>query len=163
MTPEDLVEIELIKQLKYKYLRCLDQKLWDDLDQVLTPDCVARYSGGKYSFDGRDAIKEFLVTSMGSTDFLSAHRCVHPEIELTSATTATGIWSLFDHVIILEHDVNVSGSAWYHDDYVKTDDGWRIANTGYKRMFEELTPRGSVPGLSLTAHWWNTDGMSSLG
>jgi hypothetical protein len=31
MTPEDLVEMEQIKQLKYKYLRCLDQKLWDEI------------------------------------------------------------------------------------------------------------------------------------
>jgi len=29
MTPADLVEIELIKRLKYKYMRCLDQKRWD--------------------------------------------------------------------------------------------------------------------------------------
>jgi hypothetical protein len=31
MTPEDLVEIELIKQVKYKYMRCVDQKLWDEI------------------------------------------------------------------------------------------------------------------------------------
>jgi hypothetical protein len=30
MTPADLVEIELIKRLKYKYMRCLDQKKWDE-------------------------------------------------------------------------------------------------------------------------------------
>ena len=34
MTPEDLVEIELIKQLKYRYMRCVDRKLWSEL-----PDC----------------------------------------------------------------------------------------------------------------------------
>ena len=33
MTPEDLVEIEQIKRLKYRYLRCLDQKLWDQVQQ----------------------------------------------------------------------------------------------------------------------------------
>jgi len=31
MTPQDLVEIEAIKRLKYRYLRCLDLKLWDEL------------------------------------------------------------------------------------------------------------------------------------
>ena len=35
MTPEDLVEIELIKRLKYRYLRSIDQKLWDWLRVVL--------------------------------------------------------------------------------------------------------------------------------
>ena len=36
MTPEDLVEIELIKRLKYKYARCLDQKLWDEIGECFT-------------------------------------------------------------------------------------------------------------------------------
>ena len=36
MTPEDLVEIELIKRLKYKYARCLDQKLWDEIAECFT-------------------------------------------------------------------------------------------------------------------------------
>ena len=26
-----LVETEAIKRLKYKYMRCIDQKLWDEL------------------------------------------------------------------------------------------------------------------------------------
>src|SRR5262249_22591183 len=52
LTPEDLVQIEAIKQLKYRYLRCLDQKLWDEMADVFTADCVAAYSGGKYAFEG---------------------------------------------------------------------------------------------------------------
>ena len=56
MTPEDLVEIELIKRCKYKYARCLDQKLWDEISECFTPDAHAAYSGGGYSFEGREAI-----------------------------------------------------------------------------------------------------------
>ena len=40
MTPADLVEIELIKRLKYRYMRCLDQKLWDEMAETLTDDLV---------------------------------------------------------------------------------------------------------------------------
>ena len=46
MTPEDLVEIELIKRLKYKYARCLDQKLWAEIAECFTADAHAAYSGG---------------------------------------------------------------------------------------------------------------------
>ena len=46
MTPDDLVEIELIKQLKYKYARCLDLKMWDELAETLTEDAVCDYSNG---------------------------------------------------------------------------------------------------------------------
>ena len=81
MTPEDLVEMELIKRLKYRYLRCLDQKLWDEIETCFLPDATARYGGGLYEFEGRDAIMEFLRTSMGATTMLSSHRCHHPEID----------------------------------------------------------------------------------
>ena len=52
MTPEDLVEMEQIKQLKYRYLRCLDQKLWDEIETCFLPDTTARYGGGLYEFEG---------------------------------------------------------------------------------------------------------------
>jgi hypothetical protein len=74
MTPDDLVEIELIKRLKYKYARCLDQKLWSEMAECFTVDAHAAYSGGGYSFDGRDAIVDFLTRSMGAETFLSSHK-----------------------------------------------------------------------------------------
>ena len=51
----DLHELEAIKRLKYKYLRCLDQKLWDEIGALFTADATCSYSGGKYAFAGRDA------------------------------------------------------------------------------------------------------------
>jgi len=36
MTPEDLVEIELIKRVKYAYARCLDLKRWDEIADLFT-------------------------------------------------------------------------------------------------------------------------------
>ena len=81
MTPmdvADLVDLELVKRLKYRYLRCLDQKLWDEIGGCFTPEAVAEYSAGAYTHSGRDAIVEFLRTSMGSEQMLSSHRCHHP-------------------------------------------------------------------------------------
>ena len=162
MTPDDLVEIELIKRLKYKYLRCLDQKLWDELGTCLTADAVAEYSGGKYHHEGRDNIVEWIQGGMGSEGFLSSHRCHHPEIDLTSPTTATGVWALNDIVIIEEFDITIQGAAFYTDQYVKIDGEWLIAHTYYKRSFEEMLPRASIAGLTLTASWWKTGGQSQI-
>jgi hypothetical protein len=162
MTPEDLVEIEAIKRLKYRYIRCLDQKLWDDIAGCFTPDAVAAYSGGAYSFDGRDAIVDFLRRSMGSETFHSSHRVHQPEIDLTGPASATGVWALEDTVIDTQWNITIRGAAFYTDDYVKRDGNWYIARTGYRRTFEEMQPRGDVPGLQLTASWWSTDGRSSL-
>ncbi|MGA8726254.1 MAG: nuclear transport factor 2 family protein [Acidimicrobiales bacterium] len=164
MTPEDLVEIELIKRLKYKYMRCLDQKLWDEVGECFTPDATASYSGGVYSFEGRDAIVEFLRTSMGSTTMLTSHRCHHPEIDLDEDRTgANGTWAFEDTVILTDVAVTVQGAAFYHDRYVKDGENWQIAHTGYRRTFEELVPRASIAGLKVTADWWETEGRSSLG
>jgi len=159
---QTLVAIEAIKRLKYRYLRCLDQKRWDDIGSCFTPGATAAYSGGKYSFSGREEIVEFLRRSMGREDFLSSHRCHHPEIDLVSATEATGTWALEDTVIIGEHDLIVYGAAFYEDRYVVVDDAWCIAHTGYRRSFEQLYPRASIKGLTLTASWWGTDGQSTL-
>jgi hypothetical protein len=162
MTPEDLVEIEEIKRLKYRYMRCLDQKLWDELESCFTEDATVAYSGGHYSVEGRAAIIEWLRNSMGSEGFLSSHRVHHPEIDLTGPSTATGTWALEDTVIIADFGFALRGAAFYTDEYVKQDGEWRMRATGYKRTFEEVFSRGDVPSLRLTASWWGTDGRSEL-
>jgi hypothetical protein len=162
MTPADLVELEAIKRLKYRYLRCLDQKLWDEIAECFTEDAEAAYSGGKYAFSGRDAIVDFLRRSMGADTFHSSHRVHHPEIDLRSPTEATGVWALEDVVIEEKWGLTIRGAAFYTDEYVKRDGGWRIRRTGYKRTYEEIQPRKDVPGLRLTASWWRTGGRSDL-
>jgi bile-acid 7alpha-dehydratase len=162
MTPEDLVEIEAIKRLKYRYARCLDQKLWDDLAGCLTEDAVAEYSAGKYRQEGRDAIVTWISEAMGAESFLSSHRMHHPEIDLTGPDTARGTWALEDTVVETGYGITIQGAAFYEDEYRKVDGEWRIARTGYKRTYEELLPRASIEGLRLTASWWGTGGASEL-
>jgi len=162
MTPADLVEIELIKRLKYRYMRCLDQKLWDEMAETLTDDAVASYSAGKYEFEGRDAILEFFRQSMGSTSFLSSHRVHHPEIDLTSPTTARGTWALEDVVLDASRDFSLRGAAFYTDDYVKEGGRWKIKRTSYKRTYEEVWKRSQPAPQTLTASWWDTGGQSQL-
>ena len=161
MTLDDLLDIEAIKRVKYKYLRCLDQKLWDEMAEVFTEDAVAGYSGGKYAFDGRGAIIDFLVRSMGAETFHSSHRVHHPEIDLAGDGTAVGTWAMDDVVVMTDWNLTVRGAAFYEDEYRKVDDEWKISRTGYKRTYEEIQPR-DLPGLRLTASWWSTGGVSAL-
>jgi hypothetical protein len=158
--PEDLVEYEQIKRLKYRYVRCLDLKLFDEIRTCFIETATASYGGGAYTYDGLDAIVEFLSTSMGSTKMLTSHKVHHPEIELTGPGTATGRWALDDVVVLVDLGMTVRGAAYYEDDYVKVDGDWRIKHTGYKRVYEELAPRPS--DVTLTASYWDTDGRSSL-
>jgi hypothetical protein len=157
----DWRDLEAIKRLKYKYMRCIDRKLWDELPDVFVPDATAAYSSGKYAFTGREAILDFLSKSMGSPRFLSSHTVHHPEIELTSPTTARAQWALEDIVHILDANLTIQGAALYEDEYVKGDDGqWRIQHTGYSRTWEQMLPRD--PGTKLTASLWETGGKSEI-
>ena len=111
LTPEDLVEIELIKQLKYKYARCLDQKLWDQMADLFVEDAVAEYSAGKYRHEGAEAIVGWISEAMKSEGFLSSHRMHHPEIRLTGPDTAHGTWALEDTVVETNRSLEESGPA----------------------------------------------------
>ena len=160
MTPADLVEITAIEQLKYRYVRFMDTKRWDDLAGLFVPDATASYGGGAVRLAGVDAILEFLTGSMGDETMLTSHKVHHPEITLTGPDTAEGIWALDDVVILAPLDMTVRGASYYEDRYVKVGSEWRIAHTGYKRVYEEIEPRPA--DLKLTASWWGTGGRSKL-
>jgi uncharacterized protein (TIGR02246 family) len=151
MTPDDLVELEAIKRLKYRYVRLIDTKQWDELETLFVPDATATYSDGKYAFDGRDAIMAFLRESMASTNMLTSHKVHHPEIEV-DGDRATAVWALDDVVVHLDYNMRISGAAFYRDEYVKTSGEWRIKHTGYERVFEEMQPRAD--DIKLTSRMW---------
>ncbi len=160
LTPDDLVEITLIQQLKYRYVRCIDTKAWAELAELFTDDATASYGGGATTLAGRPEIMEFLTTSMASETMLTSHKVHQPEITLTGPESATGVWALDDVVIMDDLGLVVRGASFYDDRYAKVDGDWRIAHTGYRRVFEEIEPRS--PDVKLTASWWATDGRSSL-
>ena len=161
-TLEDLLDVHAIHELKHRYLRCLDQKAWDELETCFTEDATASYGGGAIELDGRDAILRFLTDSMGSTGMLTSHRGSQPEIELTGPGEATGTWALEDVVIHQDFGVTIHGASFYTDRYVKRDGRWSIRATGYKRTYEEIWPRAAIQGLRLSADFWATGGRSDL-
>ena len=132
----ELLEIEAIRQLKYRYQRTADLHDWDGLGACFAEDAVCTYGDGEYTFEGRDQIIAFLRSLMDRNGFVSSHHVHHPEITLTSDTTATGIWALADQVIDLDKDFVYQGAAYYHDEYVKHDGSWTISHTGYQRVWE---------------------------
>lgn len=148
----DLQELEAIKRLKYRYLRCLDLKLWDEMKECFTPDAKSAYDSGKYSFDGREQIIAFLVQALGRPTVITLHQCHHPEIDLTGPATATGVWALEDMVIDAQNQITIRGAAFYRDEYVKADGHWKIKMTGYERTFEEVASRNDTPSLTLTSN-----------
>jgi hypothetical protein len=138
MNAEELSEVEAIKQLKYKYMRCVDMKLWDEMETTFIPEATCAYSAGRYSYEGRDEIIAWLRKGMDRDGFHSSHSVHHPEISLTGPTSATGIWALEDVVIDTDHDIQISGAACYQARYQNRDGIWLIEHTVYDWVFEQM-------------------------
>ncbi len=147
--PDDLIAIS---RLKFRYLRALDTKSWDEFADTLIPEATATYS--EYlQFESREAFLAFLRNTLGP-HVITEHRCDHPEIDV-DGDTATGTWYLADTVIIPEHNMCLRGAAFYTDRYVRCEDGhWRIAHTGYERTYEVVLSLSDLPSLRLTASRW---------
>lgn len=144
----DLQQIELIKKLKYRYMRVLDLNQWDELADCFTEDAVTDYDRGKYSFQGKKNIINFLKQYMDRPTHITQHHAHHPEIDLTSDTNAKGTWSLQDIVIDLDANTTLRGAGFYHDEYVKVNGEWKIKLTGYTRTYEELEERSDKVKLT---------------
>ena len=140
----DLATIEEIKQLKARYFRALDSKDWPLMKRCLAQECIAKYDGGKYSFEGREGIVEFFSSYMDNPKLIFMHHGHHPEITLADDTHASGIWYLQDIVISLENNTTLRGAGFYHDEYIKRDGQWLICATGYERTFEEIEERSNT-------------------
>ena len=75
MTPDDLVEIEAIKQVKYRYLRALDTKHWDDFADTLTDDIVGE-SARRVLSDGQRMLKRLIQGRwLRANGVMSFHAC----------------------------------------------------------------------------------------
>jgi hypothetical protein len=144
--------LEDLRQLKYRYLRTLDLKLWDEFGDTLAPDVQASY-GPQLRFAGRVAVVEFMRNSLGPA-IITVHHCHHPEIAV-DGDRATGRWYLDDKVIITEHRLLLTGAAFYEDTYARAEDGaWRISRTGYVRSYEAVQSLDDTPSWKLTANRW---------
>jgi uncharacterized protein (TIGR02246 family) len=147
-----LEDIEKIRQLKYRYWRSIDTGDIAALEELFTEDVRVDYIGGSYRWQmqGRDKIIESIAQSFHA-NAVACHTGHHPEIEVLTDTTATGTWYLTDVFINLAEKIRTTGSALYRDKYVQQRGQWRIAESTYERLYEEVEKFEKMPNL--TAHY----------
>ena len=143
-----LYEIEQIKQTKARYFRFLDTQQWtlwrtcftDDMQFSLGEDPNPVTSSG-------DAFVAYVAKMLADT--VTVHHGHMPEIELTSATTAKGIWAMFDWVEYQrEPERSFQGYGHYLEDYEKGIDGrWRIQSLRLTRLRTDRMPKKQYPRL----------------
>jgi len=124
MTLEDLVQIRAIEELKYRYLRFLDLKMFDDLEATLTPDATASYGGGAYSFDDRASIMSFLRANMAREDMLTSHKVItgaayyedtYRRVDDAWYISHTGYKRIYEEIQPRPKDLSVTANWWATD------------------------------------------------
>jgi hypothetical protein len=106
-------DIDDIKQVKYRYLRALDTKNWDEFADTLTEDVSGDYGaslGEEHRFTDRDSLVKFMRTSLGP-EFITEHRVTHPEITL-DGDEASATWCLQHRVIAPDFNFMLIGDAF---------------------------------------------------
>jgi uncharacterized protein (TIGR02246 family) len=130
-------DVEAIKQLKARYFRTMDTKDWAAFRHVFTDDVVmdTTASGGSVII-GADAFLTFLRETLDGV--ITVHHGHTPEIELTSASTAAGIWALED-MLRWPNGSELHGYGHYHETYEKVNETWYIKTSTLTRLRMDFT------------------------
>jgi hypothetical protein len=138
---ERLMATEEIKQLKARYFRCMDTKDWAGFEQVFADDAVMDMSSEMRDQTTRGGITRGAaqIAAMVRTvvgPVVTVHHGHMPEIEITSPTTASGVWAMEDKLRWPEGSPvrRMHGYGHYHETYERTDDGWRIKTITLTRL-----------------------------
>lgn len=136
-------DVEAIKQVKARYCRTMDTKDWAAMREVFTGDVESdTTSSGGGVVTGADEFVTFLQGVIG--DVVTVHHCHMPEIELTSPTSATGVWAMED-LLRWPDGTELHGYGHYHETYEKVDGQWRIATLLLTRLRTDVTPATATP------------------
>ena len=136
---ERLLAIEEIRQAKAWYFYGLDHKDWDVWRrEVWAADGRLEVPEADMVLEPLDAVIAWVSQSVG--DQVSVHHGHMPIITFTSDTEARVIWAMEDRLYRSRECPLEDGATWlhgfghYHETYVKTQAGWRIATSRLTRL-----------------------------
>ena len=142
-THDELDAIEQIKKLKARYFRCMDTKDWDGFQAVFADDATmdtTQEAPGLEVVTGAPEIRAFV---QGSVDpVVTVHHGHMPEIEITSPTTARGIWAMQDYLKMPEGSSlgmkTMVGWGHYTETYELVDGAWKIKTLVLTRLRRDV-------------------------
>lgn len=138
-------DVDAICRLKYRYLRTLDTKQWEEFEDCFVPAATADYDG--LVFEDRAALVGYMRENLGP-GLITLHQAHHPEVDV-DGDTATGRWYLQDKVIVPDLQFALEGAAIYEDRYLRTPEGWRVTHTGYRRTYEMTWSLQDLPSVQV--------------
>jgi hypothetical protein len=135
-----------VRQAKARYCRYLDTKQWDAFAGMFIPmpDITMYDEGGTLivAYSAREAFID------AARDYLEGARSIHQvhndELTQLSDREIGAIWSMEDYILFPEgangRPSRHHGYGHYHETWVLTAEGWRIAALELRRTILEITP-----------------------
>ncbi len=130
-------DIEAIRQLRYKYWRCIHQSRWDELMDCYVNDAAVDFGYG-LQLEGTTALKDFYKGSMASAYTLVDPQGHNPEIEILSPATARGFWQLDNTMVESQSGKSVRVGASYNEEYIKLNGKWKISVQKVNHIYRQV-------------------------
>lgn len=145
LSHQELSDRAEIQDLITRYAYAIDDRDWDALDSVFTPDAIIDYSEAGGARGTVAEIKEFLANAMPTfTAFQHLSTTTRLQIDGDRAKARTILFN----PMVMQHEgqerVFFVG-LWYNDELVRTADGWRIAHRYEQMSWTHNVPPGMMP------------------
>jgi hypothetical protein len=131
-----------IQDLLVDYSHAIDTRDWDALDRIFTSDAFIDYSAFGGSAGDLATTKEFLATALAT--FPSFQHMVATSKVTVDGDTAVGRTICHNPMVLSEGEKGTSlmfCGLWYVDRFVRTPEGWRIAERVEEKSYMHVLPR----------------------
>ena len=134
----DRIEIE---ELLTDYCYVIDTHDYDALDDIFTPDAHIDFSATGGATGDLPSIKAFLVTAL---DNFAKHQHLPSGFKIVVDGDTATVRSMCHNPMPFPGDTGKAAllmlGLWYHDELVRTSDGWRITHRHQELSYMKNLP-----------------------
>jgi len=136
MSLEEISDRLEIQQLLVDYASAIDERRFDDLDRIFTPDAYIDYRamGG---VDGPYPQVKVWLTEVLPNFPAYSHLIGNFDIRL-AGDTATGRTMCLNPMQLSDDGTLLFCALWYDDEFIRTADGWRLTRRVEVKCLDKL-------------------------
>ena len=127
-----------IQQLLIDYSTAIDQRRFDDLDRVFTPDAYIDYRAAGGIDGGFPDVKAWLAEVLPNFPAYS-HMLGNFDVRIDGDTASSRTICFNPMVLNAEAKQVLFIGIWYDDEFVRTPDGWRMSRRVETKCFDKLS------------------------
>jgi hypothetical protein len=126
-----------IQQLLVDYSTAIDQRRFDDLDLVFTPDAYIDYQATGGTQGRFPEVKAWLAEVLPNFPAYS-HMLGNFDVRIDGDTASSRTICFNPMVFNAEQKQIMFIGIWYVDEFVRTDEGWRMSRRVEEKCFDKM-------------------------